>query len=164
MALKGLPGDTYLYHYITPAPHLLVGPAGIWILQPYHQKGKVAYVRNRWRLSGGGFMQSYMSIFGQEGLGRPEADIATETNALKKYLAKKMDDQEIPEIQSVLVFTNQEIEVDASDAPTPALRIRQLKEFLRQRAKERSADWVAVERVKAVINGEEPEGAEETAE
>src|SRR5512136_863354 len=32
-ALKGLPGDTVLYHYMSPVPHLLVGPAGVWILQ-----------------------------------------------------------------------------------------------------------------------------------
>ena len=53
-ALKGLPGDTVLYHYVTPASHLLVGPAGVWILQTHHQKGKVTYDRNRWRVSGGG--------------------------------------------------------------------------------------------------------------
>lgn len=155
-ALKGLPGDTVIYHYTTPVPHLLVGPAGMWILQPYHQKGKVTYSRNRWRLSGGGFMQGYMSIFGQEGLGRPEADIATETNALKKFLAREMDEQEIPDIQAALVFTNDQMEVDASDAPMPALKMKQLKEFLRQRAKDRSIPSLKLEEVKRVLDGEEP--------
>ncbi len=159
-ALKGLPGDTVIYHYTTPVPHLLVGPAGMWILQPYHQKGKVIYSRNRWRLSGGGFMQGYMSIFGQEGLGRPDADIATETNSLKKYLSREMDEQEIPEIQAALVFTNDEMEVDAGDAPMPALKIKQLKEFLRQRAKGHSMPSLKLEEVKRVLDGEEPAPAE----
>lgn len=163
-ALKGLPGDTVMYHYVTPVPHLLVGPAGLWILQTYHQKGKVQYSRNRWRLSGGGFMQAYMSIFGQEGLGRPEVDIAAEASSLKKFLAKQMDEQEIPEIQSALVFTNDETELDATDAPSPALKIKQLKEFMRQRAKERSVAPLLIDRVKAVINGDEPTEVEETVE
>jgi hypothetical protein len=164
MALKGLPGDTVIYHYITPAPHLLVGAAGVWILQAYHQRGKVTYSKNRWRLSGGGFMQAYMSIFGQEGIGRPEVDIAAETNALKKYLEKSMEGQGLPEIQSALVFSNEDIEIDATDAPTPALKIRQLKDFIRQKAKERSVPAPLIDRVKTAIEGEEPAGTEEVEE
>ncbi len=150
-ALKGLPGDTVLYHYVTPVGHVLVGPAGLWILETRHQKGKVTYSRGRWRLSGGGFMQAYMSIFGQEGIGRPDVDIEHDTNALKSYLAKNMEENEIPEIQSALVFTNDEAELDAADAPAPTLKAKQLKDFLRQRAKERSLGPLIVEQVKTVL-------------
>ena len=150
-ALKGLPGDTVLYHYVTPASHLLVGPAGVWILQTHHQKGKVTYDRNRWRLSGGGFMQTYMSIFGQEGIGRPDADIEHETSALRRYLAKHMEEQEIPEIQTALVFTNEDIVLDVQDAPVPAIKAKQLKDFLRQRAKDRSVDSLVIERLKSIL-------------
>ena len=80
-ALKGLPGDTTLYHYTSPAPHLLVGPMGIWALLPYHQRGRLTYEGKRWRLRGGGFMQSYMSLFGQEGLGRPDAEAGSQIEA-----------------------------------------------------------------------------------
>ena len=155
-ALKGLPGDTVIYHYMSPVPHLLVGPAGVWILQTYQQRGKVGYSRNRWRLSGGGFMQAYMSIFGQEGLGRPELDLANEAASLKKYLAKELGENAIPEIQSALVFTNEQAEIDATDAPTPALKIKQLKDFLRQKAKERSIESLTVSRIKSLLDGEEP--------
>jgi hypothetical protein len=97
-----------------------------------------------------------MSIFGQEGLGRPDLDVATETSALKKYLAKHMEEQQIPEIQSALVFTNDQAEIDANDAPFPAMKAKQLKEFLRQRAKERSVSSLMLGQVKAVLDGEEP--------
>ncbi|HZM21754.1 MAG TPA: hypothetical protein VFC02_08420, partial [Anaerolineales bacterium] len=63
--LKGLPNDYVMYHYTTPVSHLLVGPAGAWVILPYHQPGQVTFKKNRWRLSGGGFLQSYMRIFGQ---------------------------------------------------------------------------------------------------
>lgn len=153
-ALKGLPGDTSLYHYTTPVPHLLVGPAGLWILQTYHQRGKVAYSRNRWRLSGGGFMQAYMSVFGQEGIGRPDVDISTEANSLKKYLAKQLDEQEIPEIQAALVFTSEAAEIDATDAPMPALKAKQLKDFIRQKAKERPIGTIQMQKVLSALDGD----------
>src|SRR5512133_600111 len=41
--LKGLPGDYSMYHYTTPASHLLVGPAGVWLLMPYHPGGRVVF-------------------------------------------------------------------------------------------------------------------------
>ena len=153
-ALKGLPGDTSLFHYTTPVPHLLVGPAGVWILQTYHQRGKVAYSRNRWRLSGGGFMQAYMSVFGQEGIGRPDVDISTEVNSLKKYLAKQLDEQEIPEIQAALIFTNEAAEIDAADAPMPALKAKQLKDFIRQKAKERPIGTMQMQKVLSALDGD----------
>jgi hypothetical protein len=155
-ALKGLPGDTALYHYTTPVSHLLVGPAGLWILKTYHQKGKLTYTKNRWRLSGGGFMQAYMSVFGQESLGRPDADAANDVETLKKYLAKhEIAEDEIPDIQAALVFTSDEAEVDAADAPLPAMKAKQLKDFMRQKTKERLMGQAVLQRIRSALEGEE---------
>ncbi|MGZ6316405.1 MAG: hypothetical protein ACXWNQ_04025 [Anaerolineales bacterium] len=150
-ALKGLPGETTIYHYATPVAHLLVGPAGVWILQTFHQRGHVVYTKNRWRLTGGGFMQAYMSVFGQEGLGRPELDMANEASSLKKFFAKHLDEAEIPEIQGALVFTNEQAEVDGTDAPIPAMKAKQLKDFMRQRAKERPLGSLQLQRITSVL-------------
>jgi hypothetical protein len=153
-ALKGLPGETVVYHFVTPVSHLLVGPAGLWILQPYHQRGKVTYAKNRWRLSGGGFMQAYMTIFGQEGIGRPDLEIANEISLLKKHLAKQLDETEIPEIQAALVFTNEQIEIDGAEAPWPTLKVKQLKDFIRQKAKERALGPLILDKVKSILPAE----------
>lgn len=150
-ALKGLPGDTSIYHYETPVSHLLVGPAGIWILHAYHQRGKVSYSKNRWKLSGGGFMQTYMTIFGQEGIGRPDLEIATEFESLKKYLTKKMEEAELPEIQAALVFTNDQTEIDDTDAPLPVIKLKQLKEFIRQKSKDKAIGTLTLEKIKSVL-------------
>jgi hypothetical protein len=142
--LKGLQNDFVMYHYTTPASHLLVGPAGVWIVMPYHQRGQVTFKKNRWRMSGGGFLQNYMRIFGQEGLGRPDIEIDGEMRSLKKHLAKKMDESEIPEINALMVFTNDNVEIESEDSPVPALKLKQAKEFIRQKAKENklSAEWL----------------------
>ena len=145
--LKGLPGDFTMYHYVTPVSHLLVGPAGIWVIVPMRQRGKVSYVKNRCKLTGGGFAQSYMSIFGQEGLGRPNLDVQNEVYAATKYIGQKMDGAEVPEIQGILVFTHDEIEIDANDAPIPAVPLKKLKEFMRQKAKEQH---LSIDKVKQI--------------
>lgn len=136
--LKGLQNEYAMYHYTTPASHLLLGPAGVWVIRPYHQRGLVTYRKNRWRVGGGGFFQSYMRIFGQEGMGRPDIEIESEVNALRRHLLKHMDESEIPEINSLMVFTNENVEVDADAAPIPAIKLKQLKDFIRQRAKPRA--------------------------
>jgi hypothetical protein len=135
--LKGLPNEFVIYHYKTPVPHLLIGPAGIWILKAYHQRGHLTFKKNRWQMSGGGFAQGYMRIFGQEGLGRPEYEIEGEVQSIQKYLKKQMGNSEIPSINAMLVFTNEAVEIDMEDAPVPALKLKQIKDFFRQKAKEK---------------------------
>ncbi|CAG0980909.1 hypothetical protein ANAEL_01740 [Anaerolineales bacterium] len=135
--LKGLPGEFNIYHYSSPVSHLLVGPSGVWVLIPYHQRGKISFEKNRWKMKGGGFLQGYMRIFGQEGLGRPDLDAENEVQILKKYLAKKMDEADIPEIKPILIFTTDDVELDTGESPIAAVKLKQLKEFMRQGGKNR---------------------------
>jgi hypothetical protein len=149
--LKGLQNEFAIYHYTTPASHLLVGPAGIWVLLPYHQRGRVTYQKNRWRISGGGFLQTYMRIFGQESLGRPDIEIESEVSALKKHLARHMDEAQIPPIHAMLVFTSDDVEIDAADAPIPAMKVKELKDFFRKKAKEKPVSAAQLAAVKAAL-------------
>ena len=154
-ALKGLPGDFTLYHYATPAPHLLVGPAGVWILLPYHLRGAVSYRNNRWRISGGGFAQSYMRIFGQESIGRPDLEVGGEAASLEKFFKKNFEEGvEIPPIHAALVFLDEKIEINAEDSPLPAMQVKKLKEFIRKAAKEKPFGALMLERVKEVLPNE----------
>ncbi len=154
--LKGLPNEDTIYHYVTSVSHLYVGTAGIWVLLPLHQRGRVTYQKNRWKISGGGFMQGYLSIFGQEGLGRPELEITSEMDSVKRYLAKKLDNEnDVPEIQGALIFTNDLVEIEDGDAPTPALKLKRLKDFIRQKSKEKSVGPFALEKIKSVLPKED---------
>ncbi|HEU0291418.1 MAG TPA: hypothetical protein VFR47_01705 [Anaerolineales bacterium] len=150
-ALKGLPGDYTLYHFTAPVPHLLVGPAGIWTLIPYHQRGTLSYEKNRWRISSGGFAQSYMSIFGLEGIGRPDYEAEYQISAIKKRLARSLDENEVPDVQAALIFTNEQMDLQVEGSPIPALKLKQLKDFLRQKAKERPISHPQLVAVKAAL-------------
>jgi len=135
--LKGLGREYTIYHYVTAASHLLVGPAGIWTLMPYHQSGVILYEKKRWKSKGGGFLQSYLRLFGQENMGRPEIESETEIESTRKYLIKILPEAtEIPPVQALLLFTSPKVELKVVDAPLPAITPKDLKEFMREKSKE----------------------------
>ena len=136
--LKGLGRDFSVYHYRTAASHMLVGPAGIWILMPYYQSGKIVYEKKRWKSKGGGFLQSYLRLFGQENMGRPEIESETEIESTKRYLSKILPEgSEVPQIQTVLIFTSPKVDLQVKEAPLPAITPKDLKDFMREKSKEK---------------------------
>jgi hypothetical protein len=149
--LKGLQNEFVMYHYTTPVSHLLVGPAGVWVVMPYHQPGEAIFKKNRWQMKGGGFLQSYMRIFGQEGLGRPDIEIENEIKALMKFLLKHLDESEIPEINALMVFTNENVELNGEGSPVPAMKLKQLKDFFRQKTKEKKLPAETLNKLKSVL-------------
>src|SRR3990172_3373963 len=151
--LKGLHSDFNLFHYMAPASHVLVGPAGVWVMIPYHQRGKVEFRKRRWRLTGGGFLQGYLRFFGQEALGRPDLEAAAEANAVIKFLAKKLDPTEIPEVKAILVFPNDTVELDAAESTVPALRLKQLKDFMRQESKKHALANQEIDEIAQLLKG-----------
>ncbi len=132
-ALKGLDNQYALYHYQSPVTHLLVGPAGIWILFPFPQKGKIIFneKKGRWKKVGG---NAYLKFFAQDNIGNPDKEITSSTNRLQKILTK-IPDFEVPEIRSALVFSDENAIVEADNAPVPTLHARQLKKLIRKEAK-----------------------------
>lgn len=152
-ALKGMEKNYSLYHYRTPAAHVLVGPAGIWTLIPKHQRGTITYTNNRWRQKGGGLLQGYLKLFAQEGIGRPDLETASDIEALEKYLKKRMPGVEIPPIQSALVFFHPEVTLEVEDAPAPTLLDKKLKDFIRKTAKEKPIKAEMVAAIQQAIEG-----------
>jgi len=133
-ALKGLDRNYTLYNFVSPAAHLLIGPAGIWILLAKPQRGQVTYSNGRWRQKGG-FVLNYLKIFAQEGIGRPDIEVEAEVEGFKKFLAKEIPGKEFPDPQVALVFINEQAEIDAPDAPNPTLTLKELKNFIRNETK-----------------------------
>lgn len=150
-ALKGLDDRYTLYHYTTPVKHLLVGPAGTWIIFPYHQKGKIVYddEKEKWNRKGGNI---YMRFFAQDSIGRPTREIPSAKERLRSYL-QTIPEIEIPPIHAALIFTHEEVEVEADDAPYPTLHALQLKKFIRKQEKgERSLSMTNVQSLQKAIN------------
>lgn len=145
-SLKGLDDKYSLYHYVTPVSHLLVGPAGIWILLPYTQGGRITFEKNRWRQKGGNI---YLKLFAQEGLGRPDLEVTSSISDLKRFLDKNLTDVEYPPINTMLVFTNEKASIEVTEAPNPTLPAKKIKEYFRKTAKDSP---VAIQDITAVTD------------
>jgi hypothetical protein len=150
-ALKGLDDKYHLIHYLTPVSHLLVGPAGIWILSVKYQKGKITFSNGRWHQKGGNL---YLKIFGQEGLGRPDLELGFEVEKINKYLKKILPDDQLNS-KTALIFSNEktEIQLDESQNPlAPTLHISKLKEFIRKNAKNKPISMEKLEEVQNALS------------
>ncbi len=151
-ALKGLDGKFTLYHYMTPIPHLLVGPAGIWVLMPRNQKGRIIFSNGRWKQKGGNL---YLKIFAQESLGRPDIDLEAEIDRVKQFLSKNLPEgSEIPSIRAALIFTDPKIVIDIpenAEPPAETVVLKDLKEIVRKAAKGKALTPAAVQQVTAIF-------------
>jgi hypothetical protein len=50
-----------------------------------------------------------------------------------------------------MVFTSDDAEIEAEGSPSPALKLKQLKDFIRQRAKEKKLSAETLSKLKAVL-------------
>jgi hypothetical protein len=135
--LKGLNDQYSIYHYTTPVDHLLIGPSGLWVLMPFYQGGKIIYDKKRYRQKGGGVVQRWLRLMGGEGIGRPELDANSEVSSIYRYLKKNLPDSNLPEPQPIMVFTNENADLDVTDAPIMTLHLKELKNNIRKVAKEK---------------------------
>lgn len=149
--LKSLDNKYSLYHFCSPVSHLLVGPAGIWILQPHIQKGTITYEKGRWKQRGGNW---YLKIFAQEGLGRPDLEVSGEQNALAKFLKENFPDEDL-EINTALVFLNPKVEIAISEddvLPAETIHITKLKDFLRKSVKTKALEPEKINQITSLLN------------
>lgn len=134
-ALKGLDGRYSLYHYTTPASHLLLGPSGVWVILPKYQGGTISYSNGRYRQKGGNL---YLKIFGQEGIGRPDLEAQAEVARVRTYLSKLLPQEKIPNVNAVFSFVHPKVTVVQPEGEQPAYPFvpdEKLKDVVRKTSK-----------------------------
>ncbi len=146
-ALETIRGDYSFYVHTNPVPHLLTGPNKFYVLHPVTSPGTISYVNGKWKEKGRGFM---MRIVGQEGLGNPEKEIASQVQGLRDLLNEQgWPYSEQPRIEALLVILSDKTQLGELDnPPLQIVPIEDLKRVIRR------------------IDREDPEGelSEETIE
>ena len=153
-SLKGLDDRYTLYHYVGPVPHLLTGPSGVWVLAPQYHSGIITYEKDRYRQRGVGF---FARVVGQEGLGRPEMEAKAYEDDLRKYVLKSLPEDGLPQIRSIIVFTNPKATVQVEETPIPTLHVEKLKDFLRRKFKEQPVNLDKIRQVQELLPNEDVE-------
>ena len=132
-AFKKIARDGRLYHHIIPgAPHVLLQPEGLIVINPKFQVGNISVDENdRWRQTGVGLRK----YFGQEGLGNPTQEVESMVKALARYLSKHAPQVEEVLIAPMIVFTTKDIKsLDLARSSLPAMQAHKVRGFLKSKS------------------------------
>lgn len=149
--VKKVARDGRFYHFLLPAPHVLLTPQGIIIFIAKFQSGRITVQGDKWRQKGIGFRR----FFGQEGLGNPTREAESAVAAVASYLRKHAPTVEEVPIAPVIVFTTKHAgELDLDNSDIPAIHFAKLKTFLRQQRGKKAKNMPAAdyEAIKAAFD------------
>lgn len=152
--LKGLDNRYHLYNYILPARHVLLAPFGLCVMNPKHQGGKIRCEGEKWHHEAG--WKRILRLFGQEGVGNPTREVRAEVEKLRRFLAQRLPDDDVP-IEGLVVFTNPQVDLQTENLAVPVLDGKQLKLFLRNLSKERPIPGSQRKQLAGILTGEGPE-------
>jgi len=132
-AFKKIARDGRLYHHIIPgAPHVLLQPEGLIVINAKFQVGNISVDENdRWRQTGVGLRK----YFGQEGLGNPTQEVESMVKSLARYLSKHAPQVEEVLIAPMIVFTTKDIKsLDLAKSSLPAMQAHKVRGFLKNKS------------------------------
>ncbi|MBN1640224.1 MAG: hypothetical protein JXA09_03225, partial [Anaerolineae bacterium] len=87
-ALKGISNQYHLYHYLLPVPHVLLGPAGLFVIRAYLHEGRIWYDGKRWRQKR--TVSRVLGFTGQDALADPIRDAEYDAQRFRRWLGKRL--------------------------------------------------------------------------
>jgi hypothetical protein len=128
--LKKQVRDGRIYHYVLPAPHVLLTRSGVIVIATKFQSGNISVKEgDKWKQTGIGLR----AWFGQEGLGNPTHEAESMVKAMAGYINKHAPEIEELPIGALIVFTTKNIKgLDLAESRIPAIHFTKLKGFLKQ--------------------------------
>lgn len=124
-----------IYHYLLPAPHVLLTPQGIIIFIAKFQGGKISVVNDKWKQTGLGFL-NIRKLFGGEALGNPTKEAEVMVGAIANYLRKNAPTVEEVPMAPLIVFTSDGTQsVTVENSSIPVVHYKKLRGYMRQQWK-----------------------------
>lgn len=150
-----------LYHYVLPAPHVLLTASGIIILVAKYQTGQISVEEqtikqsrmgigrfvgfgnsdedetpevkvDKWKQSGLGMRR----FFGQENLGNPSREAENQLRMMADFIRKNAPEVDEVPMATLIVFThNEPKQLDLQNTRTPAMHHAKVKSYLRRKRK-----------------------------
>lgn len=141
--LKKVAKNGRLYHYLLPAPHVLLTPHGVILFNLRPNVGKISVNGDDWHQAGGFFKR----FFGQEPIGNPSKEVEKMVEAMGNYIRQHAPTIEEVPIGALIVFTAKgATELELKNSRLPALHYTKVKGFLRQQKRDTlpKADYEAL--------------------
>ncbi|MCD4686737.1 MAG: hypothetical protein K8S97_12445 [Anaerolineae bacterium] len=118
-ALKGLGQKHTIFHYLLPAPHVLVGPEGVFAITIVWQEGEYRVKEKKW-FGDDGLSRKLLGYMRQDLIGNPFNDALFSTQQVQRFVDKIAPDKGI-EVQPVIVLIHPNIDVEIEDPLFPVL-------------------------------------------
>jgi hypothetical protein len=129
-ALRKVARQGRMYHYLLPAPHVLLMPGGPIVFIAKFQAGDISVEGERWRQKGVSFLRKF---FSQESLGNPTRDAERDVKAIAGYINKHAPEIEEVPIGAIIVFTTKHAgELDLDDSDIPAMHVTKLRGYFKE--------------------------------
>ncbi|MBN2003398.1 MAG: hypothetical protein JXA21_08590 [Anaerolineae bacterium] len=129
-ALKGLDNQYTLLMYKTPLPFVLIGPESVTVITVKSHGGNISYHKGKWHHHEKFGLWRRMA--GQESLGQAHKMAEAEAEEMQYYLKKRLPlNVEVP-VRPSLLFIHPNVTLDATESPVPALRIPQMRRWIRK--------------------------------
>ena len=121
--------DGRLYHYLLPAPHVLLLPSGVVVLLAKYQTGRISAQGDQWRQTGLGLRR----YFGRESLGNPTREVEKQTAKVAALIEAAAPTAGDVPILPVIVFTTPNLDsLEVKESRIPATHAAKLSAVLRQ--------------------------------
>ncbi len=132
-ALRKVAKNGRLYHYLLPAPHVLLTPQGVIVFNLRPNVGRISVDGDVWHQSGGIIKR----LLGQEPIGNPTKELEKMVEAMGSYIRKYAPSIEEVPIGALIVFTTKgATELDLKESRLPAMHYTKVKGFLRQQKRD----------------------------
>ena len=123
--------DGRLYHYLLPAPHVLLLPTGVAVLTAKFQNGRISANGDNWQQTGLGMRR----FFGREGLGNPTREAEAQVGKMAEFILEHAPAAANAPLFPIIVFTAQNIAaLDVKESRVPAVHASKLSGALRQQS------------------------------
>lgn len=131
--LRKVARDGRLYHYMLPAPHVLLTEAGVVVFITKYQVGDISVEEDDWNQKG---VSLFRKLFSQESLGNPTKEAERSVSALASYIHKNAPEIEEVPVGAIIVFTTKDSgELDLDDSRIPAMHFTKLRGYFKQKAR-----------------------------
>ena len=151
--LKKFGKEFVLFNYTTKPPHILITPTRVYGIVAKRQTGDIT-------VKGAKFSRKFswsrfFRFFAEESMGLPDAEAENGISKLVKLLKKNgFVDEELPEIDAVIVFTDKNANVNIIEPTIPVLRGNELKSYLREHDKQHNISAPTRTRLIEIFGGE----------
>ncbi len=131
-ALKGFGKEYVLFNYTEAASHIFLTPQGLYVMAVRKQDGEITVKERRfarkfnWR--------QLLNIFVEESVGYPINEVEKDVDKLRQFLQK--NSEEVPPIQPLVIFSNEQVKLTLNNPPVPVLYSKELKNYLRKFTKQ----------------------------